>query len=83
MHNFLLRIFLSSGILISLLSSSRVSAQVIPDSVTIIRDTYGVPHIYGATDADVAYGLAWANAEDDFYDMQLNMLMARHRLRRP
>jgi acyl-homoserine-lactone acylase len=71
---------LSSGILISLLSSSRVPAQVIPDSVTIIRDTYGVPHIYGATDADVAYGLAWANAEDDFYDMQLNMLMARHRL---
>lgn len=56
------------------------TAQVIPDSVTIIRDTYGVPHIYGPTDADVAYGLAWANAEDDFPNMQLNMLMARARL---
>ena len=34
--------------------------------VRILRDSYGVPHIYGATDADVAYGLAFANAEDDF-----------------
>jgi acyl-homoserine-lactone acylase len=57
-----------------------LSAQIIPDSVTIVRDNYGVPHIYGATDADVAYGLAWANAEDNFKDMQLNMLMARARL---
>lgn len=57
-----------------------LSAQVNPDSVTIIRDHYGVPHIYGPTDADVAYGLAWANAEDDFESMQLNMLMAQARL---
>ncbi len=34
--------------------------------VRIVRDTYGVPHIFGRTDADVAYGLAYAHAEDDF-----------------
>jgi len=34
--------------------------------VRIVRDSYGVPHIFGATDADVAYGLAYAHAEDDF-----------------
>ena len=34
--------------------------------VRIVRDTYGVPHIFGKTDADVGYGLAIAHAEDDF-----------------
>jgi acyl-homoserine-lactone acylase len=38
--------------------------------VEIIRDDYGVPHIYGARDADVAFGLAYAHAEDDFETMQ-------------
>ena len=32
----------------------------------IIRDAYGVPHIYGARDEDVAFGLAYAHAEDDW-----------------
>lgn len=57
MHHFLLRIFFASSILISILPFSRATAQVVPDSVTIIRDTYGVPHIYGPRDADVAYVL--------------------------
>lgn len=38
-----------------------------PKNVTIVRDSFGVPHIFGKTDADVAYGLAWANAEDAFH----------------
>ncbi len=46
------------------------SVIVNPDDVTIARDKWGVPHIFGKTDADVAYGLAWANAEDDFHTMQ-------------
>lgn len=56
-----------------------LSAQVNPQDVTISRDEWGVPHIHGKTDADAAYGLAWAAAEDNFYDIQLNMLMARAR----
>ncbi len=35
-------------------------------SARIRRDDFGVPHIDGATDADVAYGLAYAESEDDF-----------------
>jgi len=70
---------LRSLVLLFLILSAEAIAQVVPENVTIIRDHYGVPHIYGATDADVAYGLAWANAEDDFANMQLNMLMARAR----
>lgn len=38
--------------------------------VRIIRDAYGVPHIYGVRDADAAFGLAYAHAEDDLATMQ-------------
>ncbi|MFT4646069.1 MAG: acyl-homoserine-lactone acylase, partial [Planctomycetota bacterium] len=41
-----------------------------PENVQIIRDEWGVPHIFGNTDAEAAYGLAWASAEDTFEDMQ-------------
>jgi len=50
--------------------------------VTIVRDQWGVPHIYGEKDADVAYGLAWANCEDDFKTMQENLLPAKGLLAR-
>lgn len=45
----------------------------------IIRDEFGVPHIYGKTDADVAYGVAQAHAEDDFSTLQDVAAMARGR----
>ncbi|MDB4851507.1 acylase [Flavobacteriaceae bacterium] len=41
-------------------------SQINPDHIEIIRDNYGVPHIYAPTDAEVAYGFAWAQAEDHF-----------------
>ena len=45
-------------------------SQINPNNIDIVRDEYGVPHIYAETDAEVAYGLAWANAEDDFKTIQ-------------
>ena len=45
----------------------------------IIRDDFGVPHIYGKTDADVAYGVAVAHAEDDFFTLQDVIAMSRGR----
>ncbi len=45
----------------------------------IIRDDSGVPHIYGKTDADVAYGVAVAHAEDDFFTLQDVIAMSRGR----
>lgn len=50
--------------------------------VNIIRDDWGVPHIYGKTDADVAFGLAYAHAEDDFETMQVSVAAARGTLAR-
>ncbi|MEP7256316.1 MAG: penicillin acylase family protein, partial [Ferruginibacter sp.] len=41
-----------------------------PANIDIVRDSFGVPHIFAKTDAEVAYGLAWAEAEDDFRSMQ-------------
>lgn len=38
--------------------------------VRIIRDRFGVPHIYGTSDADVAFGLAYAHAEDDWQTIE-------------
>ena len=38
--------------------------------VRIVRDSWGVPHIFGKTDADVAYGIGYAHAEDDFATLQ-------------
>ena len=60
-----------------------VHAQINPSEVKIIRDSFGVPHIKAPTDAGAAYGLAWANAEDDFTTMQLgylagNALLSKH-----
>jgi len=46
-------------------------------NVKILRDTYGVPHIFGHTDADAAYGLAYAHSEDDFLTIQQVLLAAR------
>ncbi len=47
--------------------------------VEIVRDEFGVPHINGKTDADAAYGLAYAHAEDDFATIQEVIAMTRGR----
>ncbi len=48
-----------------------------PSNVTIVRDSFGVPHIFAKTDAEVAYGLAWSNAEDGFEPMQESLLLGK------
>jgi acyl-homoserine-lactone acylase len=64
-----------------LLVASNLFAQTFPtinpEHVTIVRDSFGVPHIFGKTDADCAYGLAWANAEDAFHETQNLIYIAK------
>src|SRR5687767_810396 len=50
------------------------------DGVTIIRDDWGVPHIYAKTDADVVFGLMYAQAEDDFNRVETNFINSQGRL---
>lgn len=66
--------------LFSIIANIVCATAINPKNIKIIRDKYGVPHIYGNTDEEVAYGLAWATAEDDFKSMQENFLTARGRL---
>jgi len=49
-------------------------------NVTIIRDDFGVPHIYAKTDADAVFGLLYAQAEDDFNRIERNYVWAIGRL---
>ena len=48
--------------------------------VTIVRDDWGIPHIYGSRDADVVFGLMYAQAEDDFNRVETNYLKAMGRV---
>ncbi|HSD45785.1 MAG TPA: penicillin acylase family protein, partial [Pyrinomonadaceae bacterium] len=45
-------------------------------SVTIYRDTYGVPHVFGRTDESTAFGFAYAQAEDNFWRVEENFIFA-------
>ncbi len=51
---------------------SRWDAQT--KQVTIIRDIYGVPHIYGKTDADAVFGLMYTQCEENFERLERNYL---------
>lgn len=43
-------------------------------NVTIIRDKWGIPHVYGKTDADAVFGLMYAQCEDDFERIEMNYI---------
>jgi acyl-homoserine-lactone acylase len=48
--------------------------------VTIMRDKWGIPHVFGKTDADAVFGMLFAQAEDDFNRVELNYINAMGRL---
>jgi acyl-homoserine-lactone acylase len=49
-------------------------------NITIIRDNWGIPHVYGKTDADAVFGVAYAQAEDDFNRVETNFINSQGRL---
>jgi len=67
---------------ILLFNSSFSQVNINPATIDIVRDSFGVPHIFAKTDAEVAYGLAWAEAEDDFKSMQEVILPAKNLMAR-
>ena len=52
------------------------NANPLARNVTIYRDTYGVPHVFGRTDASTAFGFAYAQAEDNFWRVEENFINA-------
>lgn len=49
-------------------------------NITIIRDNYGIPHVYGKTDADAVFGLLYAQCQDDFRRVEMNYIEKLGRL---
>ncbi|HEY4955075.1 MAG TPA: penicillin acylase family protein [Gemmatimonadaceae bacterium] len=77
-------------LLITALSAATASAQA-PSrdvanwerqarNVTIVRDDWGIAHVFGKTDADAVFGLMYAQAEDDFNRVETNYINAMGRL---
>ena len=79
-ESFILFFSMKNFIFLLLLSTSFANAQVNPQNIRIARDSFGVPHIFAPTDQEVAYGLAWAHAEDDFPTLQLMILSGKAKL---
>ena len=63
-----------------LITFSCFAQQFDPKKIDIVRDEYGVPHIFAKTDAEVAYGLEWATAEDDVDNAQFMLSAMRGQL---
>ncbi len=73
-------IFLTSCKKETTLTAEALRWQQHVDNTEIIRDDYGVPHIYGKTDADAVFGLLYAQCEDDFNRVEQNYIWATGRL---
>lgn len=53
------------------------SFELRKDSIHIVRDQWGVPHIYAPTDIEAIYGILWATCEDDFKSLQEGVILSR------
>jgi acyl-homoserine lactone acylase PvdQ len=75
MKQFLLVVLLPLQLFAQPLSNTEITAwKNQAKNITIIRDNYGIPHIYGKTDADAVFGLLYAQCEDDFKRVELNYI---------
>jgi len=73
MKKILLLLFLPVHLFSQSFSKQEISRwQMQAKNVTIIRDNWGIPHIYGKTDADAVFGLLYAQCEDDFKRVEMN-----------
>ncbi len=57
-------------------ATAEVDAEALARSVTIYRDAFGTPHIDGPTDESVVFGLAYAQAEDFFWQVEDTYILA-------
>ncbi|PHN04176.1 penicillin acylase family protein [Flavilitoribacter nigricans] len=70
-------LFLAPTLFSQSVNSAEISRwEARAQSITIIRDTWGIPHIYAKTDADAVFGMLYAQCEDDFQRVEENYLDA-------
>ena len=58
------------------IASTSIDAERLARAVTIYRDSYGVPHVFGHTDESTVFGFAYAQAEDNFWRIEENFILA-------
>jgi len=78
-------LFLLAALLIAIAASAATRAEIESwerqaKHVTIVRDDWGIAHVYGHTDADAVFGSEYAQAEDDFNRVETNYINALGRL---
>lgn len=56
--------------------SHEASTAKLAQTVTIYRDDFGVPHIFGKTDASTVFGLMYAQCEDNFWQLETDLVRA-------
>ncbi|WP_017496015.1 penicillin acylase family protein [Flavobacterium sp. WG21] len=61
-------------------SKEAARLENLAQQVSIIRDNWGIPHVYGKTDADAVFGLLYAQCEDDFKRIEMNYIEKLGRL---
>ncbi len=67
--------FYSHGVFAQPFSKVEISKwKLQANNITIIRDNWGIPHVYGKTDADAVFGLLYAQCEDDFKRVEMNYI---------
>lgn len=81
MKKLLLFLFIPTTLFAQKFSKTEIKRyQTEAQQVEIIRDNYGVPHIYGKTDANAVFGLLYAQCEDDFKRVEMNYVEKLGRL---
>ena len=75
MFKFLILLILPFHLLSQTFSKEEISRwEKQAKNVTVIRDNWGIPHIYGKSDADAVFGLMYAQCEDDFKRVEMNYI---------
>src|SRR6188474_1559342 len=69
-------VFVLASLFVTTVQAADARIERLARSVTIYRDSYGVPHLYGPTDASCVFGFAYAQAEDNFWQVEDNYIQA-------
>ncbi len=72
-----MRFILISTLLLTSLFSLSAQQNINTKNIEIVRDDYGVPHIFTKTNTEAIYGIAWAQCEDNFNMMQDNFSLVK------
>ncbi len=76
MRNMNVRLLLTLVLICHWPAIAQPNPERLASRVTIYRDTYGVPHVFGKTDAATVFGFAYAQAEDNFWRVEENFILA-------